>query len=161
MYVYVQAISKQRSRFPHMTWEVQDVLHLTYPGPSHPLPPHCHATPGLPSLACLRAVPCLSDGAWLAGWLAGCCRGVCSACSFDVVLDKSLIDTLMCFKDAKAATHAMVRELRRVLRPGGLYVTLSLHTEQARQQQPRSTPTPFMPHARPRCSSSLPTTHRP
>lgn len=28
----VQVIAKQQARFPHMTWHVQDVMHMTYPG---------------------------------------------------------------------------------------------------------------------------------
>lgn len=39
----VQVIAKQQARFPHMTWHVQDVMHMTYPGTTqhtntHPLP---------------------------------------------------------------------------------------------------------------------------
>mmetsp|Transcript_29398 Transcript_29398/g.50777 ORF Transcript_29398/g.50777 Transcript_29398/m.50777 type:complete len:266 (+) Transcript_29398:124-921(+) len=47
--------------------------------------------------------------------------------AFDVVLDKSLIDTMMCYDDAAAAVGAMAREVARVLRPGGRYLALSLH----------------------------------
>lgn len=52
--------------------------------------------------------------------------------SFGVVLDKSLIDTLLCFSHAQHCTSTMMTQIRRVLQPGGLYVTLSLHTPDVR-----------------------------
>lgn len=50
--------------------------------------------------------------------------------SFDVVVDKSTIDTLMCFNDGKKCVHQMLLESRRVLRPGGRYICISLHSEE-------------------------------
>jgi hypothetical protein len=47
---------------------------------------------------------------------------------FDAIVDKSLIDTLSCVEDGDNVTQRMVDEFYRVLKPGGTYVTFSLHS---------------------------------
>jgi len=48
--------------------------------------------------------------------------------SFDVVIDKSLIDTLLCYDQSVTRVGQMVQEIHRVLKKDGVYVTMSLHT---------------------------------
>lgn len=48
----------------------------------------------------------------------------------DVVIDKSLIDTCMCYKDGHKTTMKLYSELHRVLKPGGRLITISLHSEE-------------------------------
>jgi SAM-dependent methyltransferase len=48
---------------------------------------------------------------------------------FPVVVDKSLIDTLMCYSDSKKCLGEMIDEIYRVLKPGGRYITFSLHPQ--------------------------------
>jgi SAM-dependent methyltransferase len=47
--------------------------------------------------------------------------------TFDVVIDKGVYDTLVCYKDKVKAVFDMVYESGRVLKPGGLYILFSLH----------------------------------
>mmetsp|Transcript_44972 Transcript_44972/g.140859 ORF Transcript_44972/g.140859 Transcript_44972/m.140859 type:complete len:283 (+) Transcript_44972:311-1159(+) len=47
---------------------------------------------------------------------------------FDVVLDKSLIDTLLCYENSVRRVSEMVQEIRRVTKPGGRYISMSLHS---------------------------------
>jgi len=47
--------------------------------------------------------------------------------SFDSVIDKSLIDTTVCMANGKATTRKFVREMCRILKRGGIYITMSLH----------------------------------
>lgn len=49
--------------------------------------------------------------------------------SFDVVIDKSLVDTTMCYKNGHETTMRLYSELHRVLKPGGRLITISLHKE--------------------------------
>ena len=49
--------------------------------------------------------------------------------SFDVVLDKSLMDCLHCCKGSSAITQAYTNQVFRVLKPGGLFIRISLHQE--------------------------------
>ena len=49
--------------------------------------------------------------------------------SFDYVLDKSLIDTMMCYDDGSATTQKLFKEMHRVLKPGGRLIQISLHKE--------------------------------
>jgi SAM-dependent methyltransferase len=49
--------------------------------------------------------------------------------SFEAVVDKSLIDTLLCCENSVALTTSMVDEFHRLLKPGGVYITMSLHDE--------------------------------
>ena len=49
--------------------------------------------------------------------------------SFDAIIDKSLIDTIMCYDDGITQTHNLFAELHRVLKPNGRLVTISLHKE--------------------------------
>ena len=48
---------------------------------------------------------------------------------FDVIVDKSLVDTTMCYKSGKDATSLLYSEFHRVLKPGGRLITVSLHSE--------------------------------
>jgi SAM-dependent methyltransferase len=47
--------------------------------------------------------------------------------SFDAIVDKSLIDTTVCMPDGKGMTKKFVKEMCRILKDGGVYVTMSLH----------------------------------
>lgn len=47
---------------------------------------------------------------------------------FSFIIDKSLIDTLMCYNNGTENTKKMMREINRVLSPGGRYITFSLHS---------------------------------
>mmetsp|Transcript_29541 Transcript_29541/g.43576 ORF Transcript_29541/g.43576 Transcript_29541/m.43576 type:complete len:265 (+) Transcript_29541:180-974(+) len=49
--------------------------------------------------------------------------------SFDFIIDKSLIDTTMCYKNGNETTMKLYSELHRVLKPGGRLITISLHCE--------------------------------
>lgn len=46
-------------------------------------------------------------------------------CMFDVVVDKSTIDALLCGREPYVDTAKMVEEVWRVLKPGGLYLVVS------------------------------------
>lgn len=48
--------------------------------------------------------------------------------SFHAIIDKSLIDTLMCCKDSMEVTRRMIDEIYRVMKPGSRLVTFSLHS---------------------------------
>ena len=50
--------------------------------------------------------------------------------SIPLVLDKSLIDTLLCYKNSAESTKAMIAEIYRVMAPGARYITFSLHTRE-------------------------------
>lgn len=73
-------INLMKKRFPHMHWEIMDVLNMKY-----------------------------EDG------------------TIPSILDKSLIDTLMCYTNSAVKTIEMLKEIYRVLQTGGRYVTFSLH----------------------------------
>ena len=45
------------------------------------------------------------------------------------IIDKSLIDTILCYKNSDVSTFSLIQEMYRVLAPGGTYVTFSLHAE--------------------------------
>ena len=47
--------------------------------------------------------------------------------SFDCVIDKSVIDTMLCSADGPRCARAMIGEIQRVLKPRGRYVCISLH----------------------------------
>ena len=47
-----------------------------------------------------------------------------------MVIDKSLIDTIMCYQHGFDTTMRLYSELHRVLKPGGRLITISLHTEE-------------------------------
>lgn len=48
---------------------------------------------------------------------------------FDVVCDKSLIDTLLCAENSSKLTRSYIHEMHRVLKPGGYLLMFSLHRE--------------------------------
>ena len=60
----------------------------------------------------------------------------------DVVIDKSLIDTTMCYTEGYKTTMRLYSELHRVLRPGGRLVTISFHSEE--KVMPFGTSTKFI-----------------
>eukprot|EP00928_Gymnodinium_smaydae_P067152 TRINITY_DN50099_c0_g1_i1.p1 TRINITY_DN50099_c0_g1~~TRINITY_DN50099_c0_g1_i1.p1 ORF type:complete len:223 (-),score=33.70 TRINITY_DN50099_c0_g1_i1:105-725(-) len=45
--------------------------------------------------------------------------------SFDIVLDKSLIDTFACSEESASIVLAYLKEVQRVLRPGGVFLCIS------------------------------------
>ena len=47
--------------------------------------------------------------------------------SFDCVIDKSVIDTMLCSADGPRCARAMIGEIQRVLKPRGRYICISLH----------------------------------
>lgn len=48
--------------------------------------------------------------------------------SCPVIIDKSLIDTLLCAPNSSRRVVEMLREVERVLSPGGRFITFSLHS---------------------------------
>lgn len=46
--------------------------------------------------------------------------------TMDVVLDKSTVDAMLCADDGEEAVSSMIQEVHRVLRPGGLWIVVSL-----------------------------------
>lgn len=49
---------------------------------------------------------------------------------FHVVIDKSLLDTTMCYENGNEATRKLFKEIHRVLKPGGRLISISLHDEE-------------------------------
>eukprot|EP01018_Ginkgo_biloba_P009471 Gb_36281 [translate_table: standard] len=45
--------------------------------------------------------------------------------SFDAVLDKGMLDSLMCGSNAQQSAGKMLEEVRRVLKPGGVYILIT------------------------------------
>ena len=50
-------------------------------------------------------------------------------CSFDGVIDKSLVDTLMCAEHGESCVASFLSEMSRLVKPGGFCMFLSLHSE--------------------------------
>jgi len=48
--------------------------------------------------------------------------------SFDNIIDKSLIDTILCYSNSVPCTRQLMREAFRVLKPGGFLISFSLHS---------------------------------
>lgn len=48
--------------------------------------------------------------------------------SFDALIDKSLIDTILCYNDSVVQTEKMITEIYRIMAPGSRYITFSLHS---------------------------------
>lgn len=48
--------------------------------------------------------------------------------SIPAVVDKSLIDTLLCYSESAKKTQQMIDEIYRVLAPGSRYISFSLHS---------------------------------
>lgn len=46
---------------------------------------------------------------------------------FDVIVDKGLLDNLRCYQNPEENTMAALRDMHRVLKPGGLYMCFSFH----------------------------------
>lgn len=49
--------------------------------------------------------------------------------TYEAVVDKSLIDTIMCASNSSAMVTKLVQNMYKILKPGGVYITLSLHKE--------------------------------
>ncbi|KAH9329877.1 hypothetical protein KI387_001985, partial [Taxus chinensis] len=47
------------------------------------------------------------------------------SCSFDSVVDKGMLDSLMCGSNAQQSARKMLEEVRRVLKPGGVYILIT------------------------------------
>lgn len=47
------------------------------------------------------------------------------AATFDLIIDKALFDSLLCSDDNIVSVNKMVREMQRVLKPGGVYIVIS------------------------------------
>lgn len=45
--------------------------------------------------------------------------------TFDLIIDKALMDALLCSDDNIISVNRLVREMHRVLKPGGVYVVIS------------------------------------
>jgi ubiquinone/menaquinone biosynthesis C-methylase UbiE len=52
--------------------------------------------------------------------------------TFDVAIDKSTIDALLCGDDAFLNTAKMTKEVQRVLKPNGLYIAITYGTPENR-----------------------------
>jgi len=50
--------------------------------------------------------------------------------SIEQLIDKSLIDTVLCYSDSVVQTTNMIDEVYRVMAPGSRYITFSLHSPQ-------------------------------
>lgn len=60
------------------------------------------------------------------------CLAFAAAASFDIVVDKGCLDSVLCSDASLVQAAALVREARRVLRPGGVYVCVSHAPPEAR-----------------------------
>lgn len=49
----------------------------------------------------------------------------CAAGEFDTVLDKGMLDSLMCGASAPTSAAGMLKEVYRVLKPGGVYILIT------------------------------------
>lgn len=47
--------------------------------------------------------------------------------SVSCIIDKSLVDTMLCYSQSRKATSDFIREMCRVLAPGGVFISFSLH----------------------------------
>jgi len=52
--------------------------------------------------------------------------------SFDIAIDKSTIDALLCGNGATVNTAIMMKEVQRVLKPGGIYFCISYGKPESR-----------------------------
>lgn len=52
--------------------------------------------------------------------------------SFDIAIDKSTIDALLCGEDSTVNTAIMLKEVQRVLKPGGTYFCISYGKPESR-----------------------------
>jgi len=52
--------------------------------------------------------------------------------SFDIMLDKSTIDALLCGEDSFIMTAKMLREIQRVMKVGGVYIAISYGDPESR-----------------------------
>ena len=62
-----------------------------------------------------------------------CSKGIgYPAASFDAVIDKGLLDALLCSERMVASSERYVAEVARVLRPGGVFVVVSFGAPEIR-----------------------------
>ena len=53
--------------------------------------------------------------------------------SFDLIIDKSTLDCLMCGATAELDVCQMIKEIQRILKTNGLYVIISLESSENRE----------------------------
>jgi len=53
--------------------------------------------------------------------------------SFDIVIDKSTIDALLCGENSFIMTAKMMKEIQRILKAGGVYIAISYGDPNSRQ----------------------------
>lgn len=47
--------------------------------------------------------------------------------SLPYIIDKSLIDTILCYENSEVRTQQFINEMHRILAPGGIHISFSLH----------------------------------
>jgi ubiquinone/menaquinone biosynthesis C-methylase UbiE len=52
--------------------------------------------------------------------------------SFDIAIDKSTIDALLCATRSQVLVGTMLKEVQRILKPGGVYIAISYGTPENR-----------------------------
>lgn len=61
-----------------------------------------------------------------------CCSLGYDAASFDAVVDKGTLDSLLCGENSTANSGRYVAEVARVLKPGGVFIVVSFGTPENR-----------------------------
>jgi hypothetical protein len=67
-----------------------------------------------------------------AGQVMNCCSMGYPDASFDAILDKATLDSLLCGENSTANTGRYVGEVARTLKPGGVYIIVSFGTPENR-----------------------------